>query len=76
MKFINADIGYQTDERVVYADGYNKDGSGGKLPHPFSRTLIYGGNQSDQAWKDGRYKSRARFFVPKSSVSVSTSNTS
>lgn len=56
VNFINPDIFFQQDEIIVYADGYNEDGSGGKArARLFDRYQLSGVASATQAYKLGRY---------------------
>lgn len=56
VSFVNPDKGYQRDERVVYDDGYNADGSGGlTAATEFTDLSLWGVADADQAWRDARY---------------------
>ena len=56
VRFLNPDAAWQTDERIVYDDGYNADGSGGlKAATKFEVLELTGVTSADQAWRDGRY---------------------
>ncbi len=56
VSFINASMGYQSDERIVYDEGYNADGSGGLTPASrFQKVDGWGITSPEQAWKTGRY---------------------
>ena len=55
-RFINPDKGYQEDEVIVYADGYNSGGSGGLTAASLFEQLDMLACTSDkQAWRDGRF---------------------
>jgi hypothetical protein len=64
VRFINPEANWQTDERVVFDDGY--DSSNAHLRETIS---LYGVTDSDHAWKLGRYYlaqarlRRERFFI-------------
>lgn len=51
VKFVNADNGYQEDERIVYADGYNASNAS-----RFESLDMPGCTSSTQAWREGRYQ--------------------
>lgn len=54
--FVNPDKGYQKDERIVYDDGYNEDGSDGLTEATeFMDMSLWGVADADQAWRDARY---------------------
>jgi len=54
--FVNPDKGYQKDERIVYDDGYNEDGSDGLTEATeFMDLSLWGVADADQAWRDARY---------------------
>ncbi|MCF7947203.1 MAG: hypothetical protein K9M94_01275, partial [Spirochaetia bacterium] len=56
VSFINADMGWQSDERIVYDEGYNAYGSGGLTPASrFQKVDGWGITSPEQAWKTGRY---------------------
>lgn len=48
--FINPDLNWQKDERIVYADGYNASNA-----TIFDTLNTFGITDKDQAWKYGRY---------------------
>jgi hypothetical protein len=55
-RFINPNANWQQDERIVYDDGFNADGSGGLTPaSKFEVLELLGVTDSNQAWRDGRY---------------------
>ena len=57
INFIDAALDYQQSQLVVYDDGYNEDGSGGKtVATSFQEVDTKGVTSSDQAWKIGRYR--------------------
>lgn len=65
VRFINPDSSYQQDERIVYDDGYNADGSGGlTAATKFEVLQLFGCTSADQAWKDGRYHMAAARLRP------------
>lgn len=49
--FVNADVGYQADECIVYADGYTALNA-----TKFETIQLWGVTDYDQAWRIGRYK--------------------
>ncbi len=49
-RFINEDNGYQQEEFIVYADGYDADNA-----TLFESTTMFGSTTSDSVWKLGRY---------------------
>lgn len=54
--FVNPDKGYQKDERIVYDDGYNEDGSDSlTAATEFMDMSLWGVADADQAWRDARY---------------------
>lgn len=57
MQFANADDNkYVQDERIVYWDGYNSDGSNGLTAATLFQSIpLVGVTNKDQAWKLGRY---------------------
>lgn len=58
IKFPNQDAEYQTDERVVYPNGYNEDGSGGNIaadPAKMGEIDLPGVTSPDAVWRLGRY---------------------
>tara|TARA_Y100000310_G_scaffold331890_2_gene406358 strand:+ start:1787 stop:6793 length:5007 start_codon:yes stop_codon:yes gene_type:complete len=63
VQFVNAEQGYQQDERIVLDDGYQLDGvdafgdPGGMLPEAtrFETLSLPGVTSADEAWKHGRY---------------------
>lgn len=50
MQFINAALGYQEDEVIVYDDGYNEANAS-----KFESIDLPGCTSATQAWRDGRY---------------------
>jgi hypothetical protein len=57
VEFLNEDKDYARDQRIVYADGYNKDGSDGLSPATrFERTELPGITDPDLVWKFGRWR--------------------
>jgi hypothetical protein len=57
MSFVNKDSGYSPDERIVYDDGYNEDGSSGKtVATKFQSLKVWGITDPNQIWKDARYQ--------------------
>ena len=56
VQFYNAANSYQLDERIVYDDGYNADGSGGLTAATLFELIQFPGvTDSDTAWKMGRF---------------------
>lgn len=56
VSFLNEEKDYQTDEIVVYADGYNSDGSGGFTAATRIEPINFVGIcNKDQNWKFARY---------------------
>ncbi len=54
--FVNEDKNWTKDELIVYADGYNADGSGGKVAASLFESLdLVGITSPTLAYKDGRY---------------------
>lgn len=54
--FVNEEKNWTKDELIVYADGYNADGSGGKFAASKFETLdVIGVTKPALAYKDGRY---------------------
>lgn len=50
VRFLNAEKGYQQDERVVYADGYNATNA-----ERFETIELFGVTSPELAWRHGRY---------------------
>ena len=57
--YINATAGYQPDEVIVYADGYD-EGSATE----FDRIDLWGVTDPDRAWRDGRYHMATALLRP------------
>jgi len=56
VQFPNTNTDWQTDEVIVYRDGYNADGSGGNTAaSKFEALELRGCTSSTQAWREGRY---------------------
>lgn len=56
IKFHDRAAGWAESERIVYADGYSLDGSGGTtVATLFEQLSLFGCTHKDQAFKDGRY---------------------
>ncbi len=56
IKFKNRETDWLDDERIVYADGYNADGSGGlEVATVFESLSLFGVTDPAQVWRDGRY---------------------
>ena len=56
VRFVNPDQDWQQDERYVYDDGYNADGSSGLTAASKFETMdLFGVTSAAQAWKMGRY---------------------
>lgn len=56
VRFVNEANGYQQDERVVYDDGYNADGSGGLTAATLFEQIEFPGiTNPDQIWRMGRF---------------------
>jgi len=54
--FVNPEKNYQRDERVVYDDGYNEDGSGGlTAATEFAELSLWGVADAEQVYRDARY---------------------
>lgn len=67
MKFHDRAAGWIESERVVYADGYSKDGSGGTLVATlFESVPLFGCTDARQAFKDGRYNQGVGKLRPES----------
>lgn len=72
LNFINRDLDYQEDQVIVYDDGYNKDGSGGKLVATmFQEVDTRGVVNASHIWKEGRYKIAAAHLRPETHELVS-----
>lgn len=57
MPFQNRELEYVDDERKVFRDGYNEDGSGGKIAATKYETVeTFGMTDPDRVWQDGRFK--------------------
>lgn len=55
--YINPDRNDASDEIIVYRDGYNEDGSGGKIAASKFETMDFPGCRSaSQAYREGRYQ--------------------
>jgi predicted phage tail protein len=64
-RFINPDQGWQEDELIVYADGYNSDGSGGLTAASlFEQLDMMHVTNHRQAWREGRYHMYAARLRP------------
>lgn len=64
-RFINPDQGWQEDEVIVYADGYNADGSGGLTAATlFEQIDMMHCTNHRQAWREGRYHMAAARLRP------------
>ena len=50
VRFVSPDAGYEPDERIVYADGYDEANA-----TEFGELDLWGVTDPDIAWKDGRY---------------------
>lgn len=56
VKFKNRDADWQDSERIVYADGYSEDGSGGtEVATEFESLALFGLTDKQQAFVEGRY---------------------
>ena len=56
VKFKNRDADWQDSERIVYADGYSEDGSGGtQVATEFESLALFGLTDKQQAFVEGRY---------------------
>lgn len=55
VRFINPDLGYLQDERIVYDDGYDATNA-----TRFELLELRGVTSADQAWKEGRYQLAAK----------------
>lgn len=57
LNFVNAAMDWQPDQTIVYNDGYNFDGTGGRqAASRFQEVECRGVTSAAQAWKEGRYK--------------------
>lgn len=57
LRWTNPDIGYQEDEAIVYADGYNEDGSDGLTAATRFESADYlGCTVFNQVWREGRFQ--------------------
>lgn len=59
VRFVNPDAGYEPDERVVYADGFNESNA-----TEFGTLDLWGVTDSDRAYQDGRYHMAAGKLRP------------
>lgn len=56
VKFKDRDADWQDSERVVYADGYSEDGSGGtQVATEFEQLVLFGVTSGDRVFRDARY---------------------
>lgn len=56
IRFPNEEQDFQQDERIVYRDGFNADGSGGDTQATLFQSLFFPGvTHPDHVWKLGRY---------------------
>tara|TARA_R110000823_G_scaffold313225_1_gene440727 strand:+ start:24996 stop:32939 length:7944 start_codon:yes stop_codon:yes gene_type:complete len=56
VKFKDRDADWQDSERIVYADGYSEDGSGGtEVATEFESLALFGLTDEQQAFIEGRY---------------------
>nr|BDD43793.1 hypothetical protein 12 [Spirochaetaceae bacterium] len=59
IQFVNAAMGYQQDECIVYADGYNAGNAS-----EYETIRLRGVTSYEQAWKEGRYRLAVRRLRP------------
>lgn len=56
MKFRDRDAGWMASERIVYADGFSLDGSGGTtVATQFEQITLFGTTHRDLVYRDARY---------------------
>lgn len=63
IQFVNADLGYQEDERIVYSDGYNSSNA-----TKFETVELPGCTSAAQAWREGRYMLAVGLLRPEEHV--------
>jgi hypothetical protein len=76
IRFMNEDMGYAQDERIVYDDGYNADGSGGLMAATLFDSIEFPGiTDPDLIWKFGRFHiAQVRLRPAKYSLTVGWEN--